>query len=127
LEWEHIGETGLTVPLTKTGGYAIVPYDRMDRRLKETIDIMGRGRGAVFPARNPRWWNARIKAITKPLPVFGELRGGGVGNQWHLLRATWAVNCARRGATLWELMAWGGWTVPQTVMRYVNVARAAGA
>ena len=60
------------------------------------------------------------------LSGFGELAGSRVGNQWHLLRSTWAVNCARRGATIWQLMEWGGWKIPTPVMRYVNIARAAG-
>lgn len=58
-----------------------------------------------------------MSRLTADLPVFGELEGTRTGNQWHLLRATWAVNCARRGGTVWQLMSWGGWTNPQTVMR----------
>ena len=60
----------------------------------------------------------------RPLPVFGETPRC-VGNQWHLLRSTFAVRKAGEGATLWQLMAWLGHKTPQTTMRYVNIARAA--
>ncbi len=61
-----------------------------------------------------------LKWITRPLPVFGELPGRRIANQWHLLRSTYAVNHARSGKTLWEH------TNPQTAMQYVNIARAGG-
>lgn len=70
------------------------------------------------------WLVRRLAKITGDFPPFGG-RGAAVGSRWHILRATWAVNCARAGATLWQLMAWGGWRSPQVVMRYINVARAA--
>jgi len=95
----------------------------------------GAGEGGLLFAAAPAWrWCRRMAVLTKRLPVFGG-RGGGAGNQWHLLRSTWAVCMAAgrtplggpthlgRPATLWELMALGGWTVPQTVMRYVSLAR----
>ena len=127
LRWEHVGDDALTVPLPKTGGYTIIPLSNshIDPRLAETVQGMVRGKGPVFPVRNPAWWNTHLKLATRPLPTFGELAGSRAGNQWHLLRATWAVSCARRGATLWQLMSDGGWTVPQTVMRYVNLGHAA--
>lgn len=55
-----------------------------------------------------------------------------MGNAWHLLRSTWAVRMARgvnelgRPLTLWELMGRGGWTSPQTVMRYISLAGLSG-
>jgi integrase len=121
LKWSHVGENALMMPLPKTKGYTVVPLDRMDPRLKE---VLKGGRGSMFENHDPKWWNTELKKATGLMPMFGQIKGP--GGQWHLLRATWAVNRAREGATLWELMAWGGWTVPQTVMRYVNLARASG-
>ena len=132
LRWEHVGPDVLTVPLTKTRGYTSIalrnPY--LDPRLAAVVAGMA-GDGSkrselVFPVHGGRWWNDALKRVTRPLPVFGG-RGGRVGDQWHLLRETWAVCCARRGATLWQLMSDGGWRSPQTVMRYVDLAHAAGA
>lgn len=85
----------------------------------------------IFPQYGIRWWVRMLKRYTDDLPVFGELPGSAVGNQWHLLRNTFAVRRARggdsgQGATLWELMALLGHSTPQTTMRYINVAHAAG-
>lgn len=81
----------------------------------------------LFPQRGSRQWVRLLAELTADLPVFGELEGRRVGNQWHLLRSTFAVQKARQGATLWQLMAWLGHKNPQTTMRYVNIAHAAGA
>jgi len=87
------------------------------------LDALGkRGKGCVFGRKRKGNWCKLLSRATRGLPVFGERTG--VGNAWHLLRSTWAVNMARQGATLWQLMARGGWTSPQTVMRYINIARA---
>jgi len=126
---EHIGAGGLIVPLPKQGDYCVVPYtSKFGAELKAALDTLGPvGRqDRLFPDMTPDRWVDHLAAVTKGLPVFGELPGRRSGNQWHLLRATWAVNCARLGATQWELMEWGGWKVPLTVLRYVNIARAAG-
>ena len=122
MKWSGVGEDLLTVPLTKTRSYALVPFAKMDPRLREAV-ARG-GRGMMFPEHGATWWVRRLKEATGLMPQFGQVRGPGA--QWHLLRATWAVERARAGATLWELMAWGGWTSPQTVMRYVNLAQASG-
>lgn len=130
IRWQHVSKTALTVPLPKTGNYCIVPLDSraVGSELAKALSGMKRGpdKDLIFPDHDPRWWGQQLADLTEDLPVFGELEGTRAGNQWHLLRATWAVNCARRGATLWQLMAWGGWKVPQTAMRYVNIAHAAG-
>jgi len=90
----------------------------------------------VFPRGDSWTWCERMGKVTKDLPVFGQRGKRRAGNQWHLLRSTWAVYMAAgltplgepnhlgRPATLFELMALGGWTVPQTVLRYVNLAQA---
>lgn len=131
LQCQHVQPGGLVVPLNKTGNYTVVPLDdaMIGPQLKPVLHrIKGSrtGQEPLFGKRNVRKWARRMADLTEPLEVFGELEGTRAGNQWHLLRSTWAVNVARRGATLWQLMAWGGWTVPTTCMRYINLARAAG-
>ena len=107
---------------TKTGSWRVVPVPRaVQRHLPR-----GNPADSVFPHREAQEWVKRLRRLTEDLPVFGELDGKRVGNQWHLLRSTWAVNRARAGASIWQLMAWGGWRNMQTVLRYVNTARAAG-
>ena len=78
--------------------------------------------GRIFPARDARGWVRWLERFAQGIGPFGELPGRRAGNWWHLLRSTWAVNRARAGATLWELMAEAGWSSPQTAMRYVNIA-----
>ena len=128
LTWRDVGEA------------EIVVHDKIDdwhnvRIFPEMVPILaemqrGPDDALVFPQHDPRWWGELLVRITEPLPVFGAI-GRRVGSQWHLLRSTWAVNRARgigldSPATLWKLMAWGGWKIPTTPMRYINVARAAG-
>jgi len=133
LACEHVQPAALVLPLPKVGDYSIVPLDSpiIGPELGAVLRrVRGdRSRGSLFPEHTQQWWVKRLRDSTRRLrlPVFGELPGSRAGNQWHLLRSTWAVNCARRGATLWQLMEWGGWRIPTTVMRYVNIARAAGA
>jgi len=76
----------------------------------------------LFPRRGARQWIRRMQRLTADLPVFGELPGRRTGNQWHLLRSTFAVRQARAGTNLWQLMSLLGHTNPQTTMRYVNLA-----
>jgi len=103
------------------------PLRRMLRKLRASAEgcRMPDGDSYVFPHHDAGWWMKCLARATADLPVFGERRG--VGNYWHLLRATWAVRQARAGATLWELMQLGGWTNPQTPMRYINLAGVAAA
>ena len=125
LEWKDIGDAitvGGSQP-TKTGDYRYVP---IRPELAGLIGAMKRGEGRVFPKHHQVYWGKVMAETTRGLPVFGELKGRRVGNQWHLLRSTYAVNRAREGATLWQLMAELGHSDPNTTMRYVNVARAGG-
>lgn len=80
--------------------------------------------GPLFPTWDKATWINYMREVTHGLPVFGQLKARSVGNQWHLLRATWAVNRAREGWSVWRLMSEGGWTSMQTVLRYVNLVRA---
>jgi len=65
---------------------------------------------------------ARVLGVDVTALVLNPPKGG---NHRVACECTpWAVNMARQGATLWQLMARGGWTSPQTVMRYINIARA---
>ncbi len=129
LRWEHVHAEGLVVPLTKTGQYAVVPFDEpaIGPQLRKVMGRMKRGRPGdpIFPVHHPRWWGEQLARATEGLEVFGEA-GRRAGARWHLCRSTWAVNAARRGATLWQLCSWGGWQTPAVVTRYVNLARAAG-
>jgi len=125
--WGDVGPKTITVGgsrPTKTRDFRIVP---LKPELAAYLGKLERGpdRSPIFERHGAVWWNQRFRRLTADLPPFGELPGPRIGNRWHLLRSTWAVNCARAGATLWQLMAWGGWKTPQTVMRYINVARAA--
>ena len=125
LRWQDIGDritVGGSRP-TKTGDYRYVP---IRAELATVIGAMKRGEGRVFPEHHSVYWGQIMAELTRDLPVFGELEGRRVGNQWHLLRSTYAVNRAREKASVWELMAELGHTDPQTTMRYVNVARAGG-
>jgi hypothetical protein len=133
LRCDHVKPAALVMPLPKIGDYSIVPLDSpiVGPELGHVLGRVRAGRAgseSLFPQHTEQWWGARLRTATRRagLAVFGELPGSRAGNQWHLLRSTWAVNCARRGATLWQLMEWGGWRIPTTVMRYVNIARAAG-
>jgi integrase len=131
LECQHVKEGGLVVPLSKTGDYTVVPLDDpiIGPELRSVLDWVRGGRSGpqpLFPVHHARYWGELLADLTVPLPVFGELPGSRAGNQWHLLRSTWAVNAARHGGTLWQLMSLGGWKVPTTVMRYINISRAAG-
>ena len=133
MEKHHLGKGGLIVPLPKTRrtrASCVVPFDQpaivgseLEQVVTEIRDRAGEGR--LFPQRGRQWWCAELARLTKGLPVFGELPGRRVGNRWHLLRSTAAVTWASRGATQWQLMDWGGWTDPKTVLRYVNIAQAA--
>jgi integrase len=114
---------------TKTGTWRSVPLSRRAARLVRRYGL---------PGWQKRWWVARLAKATANLPLFGELPGRRVGNQWHLLRSTWATSQAAgrtpfgrandlgRPLTLWELMQRGGWTCPTTCMRYLSLAGAAG-
>jgi integrase len=115
---------------TKTGDYRIVPVIPQLARAMKTLTRKTDG-AAIFPRHDKRWWGELFAELTEGLPVFGELEGSRAGNQWHLLRSTYAVQQARGAwtgtpATVWQLMAWMGHKNPQTTMRYVNIAQAAG-
>lgn len=132
MELHHLGKGGLVVPLPKTRrtrSSCVVPFDQpaVGPELEQVVaEIRGRaGPGRVFPQTGPQAWCDQLARVTKDLPVFGELPGRRVGNRWHLLRSTAAVTWASRGATQWQLMEWGGWSDPKTVLRYVNIAQAA--
>lgn len=124
LKQKHIRNGSLVVGAdnpNKTYQWRVLPIGKHVIRLLPTGD----NDDPVFPPMEKQEWVKRLRTITEDLPVFGELEGRRAGNQWHLLRSTWAVNQARSGKTLWDLMALGGWTNPQTVMRYINIAHAA--
>lgn len=130
LRGEDVGPRVLTIPAPKTGTYGLVPIDEpiIGPGLREVIDELPEVKASelIFPEA-PDWkWVQCLREITGDLPMFGELEGSRVGNQFHLLRSTWAVTCASRGASPYQLMAWGGWSTLQIVMRYVNIGRAAG-
>ena len=114
-----------SVQRNKTASWRVVPTPAS---LRSRLLAEGRAKGPIFGHRGAANYVRDLRKITRgaSLPIFGELEGNRAGNQWHLLRSTWAVNAARRGMTLWQLMDAGGWKCPQTVMRYINVARAAG-
>ena len=119
LRWQDVKQDHLVVTGKRSTSepWRVVPVS------EGALDALGkRGKGYVFGRKRKDNWCKLLSRATKGLPVFGERRG--VGNAWHLLRSTWAVNMARQGATLWQLMARGGWTNPQTVMRYLDIARA---
>lgn len=124
LRWGDINADRLTVgatDATKTYAWRVVTVP------PETLAALpspGKPEDLLFATLDKKTWIVRLKAVTVGLPVFGELPARSVGNQWHLLRSTWAVNRAREGWTPWRLMAEGGWTCLQTVLRYVNLVRA---
>jgi len=123
LRREHLLPAGILIENTKRGGWRTVPLFGQARAL---VDRLRTGpAGGLWPEHHPRWWGKLLEDLTEDLPPFGL--AGGVGSRWHLLRSTFAVNQARRGATLWKLMAWLDHVNPTTTMRYVNLARAAGA
>lgn len=128
IDAEDIGDDEMVVHSSKTRDYRVVPIFPEAagtlRRLK-----VAHPAGRVFAAHDERWWGELMADATRGLAVFGQTRGP--GGQWHLLRSTFAVQRARgvgldHPATMWELMAWLGHKNPQTTMRYVNIARAAG-
>lgn len=134
--WRDVGGNmivaGGSTP-TKTADYRIVPM--IPQLAKIFKKKMPRPRGAdgkkVFPQHHKRTWGGFFADLTADLPVFGELKGSRAGNQWHLLRSTYAVQQARgvwtgKPASVWELMAWMGHKNPQTTMRYINIAHVAG-
>jgi len=125
LRWSDVRGDHLVVGThkpTKTYRWRTVPLTEAARA---ALPAPGGDDDPIFPVHRKEWWNNTLKKITKPLPVFGELPGKRVGNQWHLLRSTYAVNQARAGKTLFELMAALGHTNPQTTMAYINIGRAA--
>ena len=132
LKGGHITNGQVTVGVdqpTKTYSWRVVP---VPRRVRAALPEVSPDE-YIFPRWKTASWVQHLRKRTEDLPVFGELEGRRTGNQWHLLRATWAVNMARgkyelrRALTIWELMARAGWVNPQTAMRYINIARAAGA
>jgi len=123
LRRQDVLPAGLLFARTKTRDFRMVPIfpgvRGMIRRWRR-----GKPGDLVFPKHHTRTWGYMLADMTDGLEPFGQ--AGGVGNQWHLLRSTFAVNRARRGATLWEIMSWLGHRNPMTTMRYVSIARAAG-
>ncbi len=125
LRWRDVSGVEVIVGAevtTKTFQWRSVP---ITEKAREALGEPGNPADRIFLDKTPTWYVEQLTALTKELPVFGELKGG-VGNQWHLLRSTFAVNQARAGKNLWELMALLGHSTPQTTMRYVNIAQAAG-
>ena len=122
--WSDLREGGVRLHSLKAAHDEAERIIPVTPRLRRALDRCRADRVSIFPRRGSRRWCRMMKEATDPLPVFGELPGRRAGNQWHLLRSTWAVNQARRGVGLWELMRLGGWSCPQTVMRYVNLAGA---
>lgn len=142
LRWQDVDGEMLVVggaAATKTGDWRTVPIPRplaaaLGRWRRRCGKGSRVGSGSVFPhAHSKSYWSAQMSKLTEPLPVFGELAGHRTGNQWHLLRSTFAVQAARGRftrsglpANMWELMAWLGHSNPATTMKYVNIAQAAG-
>jgi len=67
-------------------------------------------------------WIERLKSLTAGLPGFGTRTG--VGSYWHALRAYCAMEKARAGYTLYELMSEMGWRSPEMAQRYIDIAQA---
>jgi len=135
LKWTDVAKEAITTG-GKSRDYRFVPIipalrdiiASMRRGLKTTMTMT---KNTVFPERGKRQWAEAFFRLTAGRAVFGELPGKRAGNQWHLLRSTYAVQQARgawtgKPATVWQLMAWMGHTNPATTMRYVNIAHAAG-
>lgn len=130
LRWQDFKPGGVVLGSRKTGNWRVMPTFPETAAL---LKVMPRGKPDqhLFPQYDLSWWGREMRKFTRDLPVFGELPGRRTGNQWHLLRATFAVQRARgvgldKPATLWQLMAWLGHKDAQTTMRYVNIAMAAG-
>ena len=124
LRWRDVQEGRLVIGAdrpTKTYRWRVVP---VSAELAEWLDQhTGKPDEPMFPAwADKMTWVHKMSRLTKDLPVFGELPGRRVGNQWHLLRSTAAVRGARAGRTVWDLMQAFGWTNPSTCMRYVSLA-----
>jgi integrase len=130
LQWGDVGREAITTG-GKSRDYRFVPIVPPLRPIIAGMKPPAAKKGPVFQAKGKRQWAEAFCRLTKGLPVFGELPGRRAGNQWHLLRSTYAVQQARgawtgRPCSLWELMAWMGHKSPETTMRYVNIAHAAG-
>jgi len=127
VRWENIHETpsGWAVEVgTKTFVTRLVPIPAEVRTVLEGLPRQDDD--LLFRKRDKRWWGQTMARLTKNLPMFGELPGRSAGNQWHLLRSTFAVRQARAGATVWQLTALLGHRDVRTTQRYVNIAYAAG-
>jgi|GEM_PF-3159479 len=131
LRWRDVRDGQIVVGTetpNKVGQWRVLPLSRVG---VAALGLLGRAadKALIFPQAK-KFASAQyvkaLRAVTKPLPVFGELEGKRTGNQWHLLRSTWACRRARAGMDIWELMRRGGWKTLQTVLRYVNIGRAAG-
>jgi len=135
LKWRDVRDGQIVVGAeaetkNKVGAWRVLPLSEIGAAALALLD-RGEETDWVFPRyRTNKFTNAQyvkwLRELTKPLPVFGELKGKRAGNQWHLLRSTWAVECARRKMDIWTLMQLGGWKTLGTVLKYVNIARAAG-
>jgi len=124
LRWRDVQPGGVVIgtdAATKTYQWRVVPVPGF---VWAVLGTRGCPESHVFAQHGVRWHVEQLRRLTGNLPVFGE--AGGVGNQWHLLRSTFAVNQARAGKTLWRIMELLGHSNPQTTMRYIDVARAAG-
>lgn len=122
VKWRDIDQGRVTLKSSKgraDQAWRVVP---LSARLRKVLKGLPADSEHVFAQHSKQQWCKMMRKATQGLPVFAELPGRRVGNQWHLLRSTWAVHMARKGADCWKLMRLGGWVDPKTVMRYINLA-----
>jgi integrase len=131
LRWVDVGEDDGLLSLyfdeTKNGSSRTVFTADKDlkNRLKQHRLLWG-NHSLVFPPAYGELWSAgkpyreaRIKAkLDQPDEKYGERLS------MHHIRHTWATELGKRGATLQQLMAAGGWKTQSQPLRYMKVQEA---
>ena len=104
---------------TKSDSWRAVPIPAV---LRTVLDRMRGGSTdqRIFAQRSKMTWIRQFKRLSEGLPVFGN------GKQWHVLRSYCAIQKAKAGMTVPQLMYEMGWTSMSMAQRYINIAQAAG-
>jgi len=116
---------GADDPSVTKGGYTrVVP---MSERVRAGLKALRRGKpqDRLFWDAS-RWsWQKLMRDLTADIPGFAARKGMRVGRQWHALRAYAALQRARAGMNIYQIMQELGWRNESNLRSYIAIAEAA--